>query len=207
MVATLLLSCGAQAMVVDPNEYNFSPSDSDLGDLDHYKAYEWGIFTDVDLSKQVITSARLTIDSINNWIIEPTDILRVHLLDDPAKAPGTKIYSDNQNPVDFFEGRGTYLFGFTDDNEYKVTYRRHTEWVNPPEDLVYDFTDSDLAALMSYIQNDGKFGFGFDPDCHFYNCGIDFEFCVEDRPVPEPATLLLLGMGVTGLVVRRFRRQ
>jgi hypothetical protein len=54
---------------------------------------------------------------------------------------------------------------------------------------------------------DGNFGFGIDPDCHYYNDGV--VAAIETRPVPEPATMLLLASGLMGLagVRRKVKKQ
>ena len=74
------------------------------------------------------------------------------------------------------------------------------------QDLVYDFTAADLAVFTAYIQDDGIFGLGFDPDCHFYNNGISLTLTTGQ--VPEPATVAMLGFGtVTTLAMNRLRRR
>ena len=40
------------------------------------------------------------------------------------------------------------------------------------ENLRYVFSDLELLAIAEAFADDGLVGFGFDPDCHFYNSGI-----------------------------------
>jgi hypothetical protein len=67
-----------------------------------------------------------------------------------------------------------------------------------------DEPDSLIGILTAYALN-GSFGFGIDPDCHYYNDGITFTVTTE--PVPEPTTILLLGLGLVGLagIRRKFQ--
>jgi hypothetical protein len=53
--------------------------------------------------------------------------------------------------------------------------------------------------------SDGKFGIGFDPNCHYDDTGMTFTIVTVKIPqVPEPATMLLLGLGLMGVLgIRR----
>lgn len=165
--------------VVGAATYTFQPTDPDLGDLDHNKYYTWGI-DDLDLSEgEIIVGASLFFDDIRNHDSNPNS-LWVHLLDTATDGVGT----DYSGEGDHFEGEGTLLFKWED-------------LPTTPQDLTYTFSDSDIALLASY-NIDGNFGFGFDPDCHFFNNGVTFS--LESAPIPEPATVVLLGSGFLGIL-------
>lgn len=172
-------------------QYVIQPSPPDLWDLDHHKAYEWGI--DLFLADdEVVISASLFFDDIRNWDNASND-LYLTLIDDST--PGVTVYSDNQNPSDYFAGWGTSLEHYED--QFNTT----------PQDITYNFSPPELGDLNDFLAND-NFGIGFDPDCHFYNCGITLT--LETVHVPEPSTYVLLASGLTAAlgagVIRRRRK-
>lgn len=190
--------------------FTFSPTPSDLGDLDHHNATTWGIATAGIPAGQVITGAKLKINKLWDWQVESNDALFIRLLD--TAAVGVKTFVDNTNDnviSDFFSGQGILL----------------TKWSDPiggfdgrfATNFSYTFSASQLATLITYANNatlPGKaaFGFGFDPDCHYYNDGVTFEITTAPVPgagtVPDAgATAALLGGGLLAVGALRHRRR
>lgn len=180
-----LLSAGSLAWSAS---YSFTAKPADLYDLDHTRYYTWGINWTVP-SYEKITSASLFFDDIRNWDNKPNE-LYVHLLDDTTS--GVSIGYDNEAGGDQFAGQGILL-----NTWYNLT--------TTPLDITYNFDPAQVASLISFLSN-GNFGLGFDPDCHYYNNGI--KLTVNTTSVPEPGTILLLGLSLIGLagLKRKFRK-
>ncbi len=166
--------------------YTFEPASSDLWDLDHYYAYEWGIEWDVP-EDETIVGASLHFEDIRNWD-DQSNVLFVHLLDSDFSGVHT-TYDGQAGEVDLFDGQGDLL---------NVWY----DLPETPQDITYEFDASEVAALTSFA-TDGFFGLGFDPDCHFWNEGVSLTIVTSTSvvpEVPEPGTMLLMGFGLLGLI-------
>lgn len=194
------------------NGLRCTPTPADMDDLDHHNVYTWRI-DNVNLGGQVITGARITFTNIANWDTNPNRLF-VHLLD-TARNSGVRSFVDdptNSSPVtdirdDFVDPRYHNQSNWLVANGTADTFLFDRSFTTTPQTFVYNFSAAQLQALIAYIANGGNFAIGLDPDCHFFNDGIKIEIFTANAPVPEPATLTLLGTGLAGLYYRRRRRQ
>jgi hypothetical protein len=198
---SVFFAAAALTSVLSASAVTFTPSPADLSDLDHHDATVWGISWTLP-SNQDVTGATLTFKNIYDWQAGERDQLTMHLLDNPAQ--GVHVFVDNTSDTDFtdyFAGQGTLLAVWSD--AFGGAPR------NPTFDLVITFTASQVTALKNYLATapttsggvtTANFGFGFDPDCHYYNDGVIFEITTTTKTVPDNgSSLALLGLGMAAL--------
>ncbi len=190
MTALVLAAQAAAAGV-----YTFQPDPPDLYDLGHDEAYLWGIGMTVP-EGEAISSASLFFDNIRDWTGPPND-LHVTLID--SAGLGVVVFLDDGNPTNYFARWGELLVHYED---------LPTEG----QEITYEFSASDLDTLNDYVE-DGNFGLGFDPDCHFWTCGVTLTLETEpqgspheDPSIPEPPAGPVL-LGAVGIIIARRRRR
>lgn len=211
-----VLSLQGAVFTFVPNDREGDPED--VWDLDHSYWYTWGFKGITIPAGEVITEAVLTIADINNWTAAENDgrnWLRMYLLDtaenpsnrklDEALPPTGRLrrYSDTDNGTDNIAALSwtakTHIATYTDFDG------------GPAGDVVtlaYSFASLGLLdELTAYIVIGNNFGLAFDPDCHYWNAGVQFTIHTAPRRVPEGgSTLAFLAFGV-GTVTLWGRRR
>lgn len=168
--------------------YGYSCIGSESVDLNHYYAYTW-VLNDLNSIGNDAT-LEIVFHGIYNWVDYEDNILNVYIKD--GVDSGNDGYDARLSTYPDWSGWthiGAWIYEDTDntnvypDASYDVAFilNMNPEWV-------------------SYLTNGNGFTVGFDPDCHFYGDRVDV-----NAPVPEPATLVLLGSGLLGLA--GFRRK
>lgn len=200
-LVVLILGISASAFA---GTYQFSPNPNDLYGLDHSQYYSWGIQWTVPAG-ETISNAVLTIKNIDNWADEPGNKLFTHLLTGITK--GVKTYNDADSYSGGPAAHDEWAGWNKGNNTLVGTY--HDSKSGKTEDLTYDLKALNLlTTFKNYTANNSIVGFGFDPDCHYYNCGVTLTVTTDTRTVtPEPGGLAALGTGLISLIGFMSRRR
>jgi len=189
---------------------------ADLWDLDHSYYYVWGLNFELP-ENWFITEATIEILNVDDWVVEPDDILWINLLDDPVQNPdavGFKGTVDNWAEA-LYDGYNDTVNSATIGTNIALTsytdagFSDGHQSVAGDENWTYSFSADEIATLTTYLASassgaDATVGLGFDPDCHFFNSGI--VFTVTTAPGVPPFALLA-GIPLIGGLVRRARRR
>jgi hypothetical protein len=143
-------------------------------------------------SDEILTSVTITLDDFYNWANESGNFINVGLAYDglvAGKANKWVTSSDFSKAGVSSYGLATFSGLGTSARDYSVT-----------------ITDATYLTEMT----SGLWGILLDPNCHYYGTvEVSYTTASKTPPVPEPASMLLLGTGLVGAgaAVRRRRRQ
>lgn len=184
--ATLVQQLDSGGYVM-PDNYGTIAEQSTI-DLDHYRYYNWYI-EDISDTNDGVDQVDIVFHDIYNWKDEK-NILNLYIKDYDGNNFGWEIgaidWQSEANPD--WIGNGYQAIGdWTYPDAYPDTF-----------DVVFTITDADIIAMMT---NGSGFVLGIDPDCHYWGDKI-----TVNAPVPEPATMLLLGTGLLGLAGLRRKK-
>ena len=226
----------AGVYVFDSDDSAGGDNIDDLTSLDHGYYYtwylEWNIPENEEIVEAEITFENIYNwqDEIHDlWINLLNDV-------DDGQGGSTGIFghfhgdkdmaSDkySSSPVQHNEFSDTkYQEGTSFDGSYELVHFSSDNWVSDYADfpesygeranITYTFTSAELETLTDYVQEGNNFGVGLDPDCHYYLSGVVLKVTTGTDggggggdPVPEPATMVLLGIGCAVFAGIRRRR-
>lgn len=181
--------------------------------LSHQNYYAWER-KDLNLVDQVVTSATISIKGLKNWDNRENHLYVSLLANMKNSTTGFRVAgSDNSNDNYFSNAFGSASVanqygGAMLITDFALAYGGSSSQnrdARVARDVSFTITNQSLLDFFTLAIDDGKFALGFDADCHYW--GREIKLSIETQPaVPEPSTVILLGVGVAGLGFLRFRR-
>ncbi len=203
---------------------DFATPNITVPDIDHGDVWTWGINYQL-LPNEVITEATFTITDLYNVPDNINNAFYVDLIDNAKVGLNQIVYNDVDGLKDYFtdcdqldrlnwnwdwypNNGNDGLYSLRDAASGDLLAWENRKLISGSKDnqVVINFTQSERNALTTYLQ-DGNFGFGIDPDCHFEVGTFQFSMKTEVTNVPEPAGLscLVLGLGLLAALARKNR--
>jgi hypothetical protein len=171
--------------------YTFTPSPSNMGSFDPAHFQAWGVSWQPPTGERIV-GATITIVNANSSQVGSGNVLRIHLLDNPAA--GVKTWN-HLNSADPWTSAGPLVGTYSDRDVNAQT-------------IGYSLGSLGLVDQLNTYASDGIFGFGFDSNAYYFNDGVFCTITTGLSPVPEPSGLLALGVGLnTALIVAVRRRR
>lgn len=200
-IGTLCMPANVQAV-----QTSFSPVPITLENLPHMYYYTWGIDFDVP-DNETVTEGVLTFHNIYDWR-EEEDALYVHLLDSPDKDV-IAIKDWGGDGSDNFNGQGVLVGQWSDPfggapRGFDLVFTFSTIPGSQAGSTLVD--DLNAYAQTPYGTSEANFGFGIDPDCHYYNDMVTFTITTGAIHAPAPGALLLCGIGMAAVGWMRRKR-
>lgn len=159
---------------------------------------------------ETITSAVISIKNLQNWQ-NNVNHLYVNFLKNPDNVVTTPTSITNEgNSIngssnDFaYSSLANHFSGAILNNDFSLPWDG-TNDATVKRDVTYTTTSQSVLVFLKDAAN-GSFAVGFDPDCHFNADSMELQINTTTSTVPEPSTLLLLGVGVAGICFIRMKR-